>query len=203
MISPLRWKAALTTRSRNVKPERKVMSTKDIVYIALFAAMTAALGLFPAFNLPVIAVPITAQSMGCMLAGAIAGAKRGALAMVLFDLLVAIGLPLLAGGRGGFGIFIGPGGGFILAWPLAALLIGWLYRRSLRSLTRVKELLIVTLGGLVLVYSMGILWIAAVAGISLKQAAVASLGFLPGDVVKVVLVVAIVRTVRRAWPTLE
>lgn len=179
------------------------MSTKDIVYIALFAAMTAALGLFPAFNLPVIGVPITAQSMGCMFAGAIAGAKRGALAMVLFDLLVAIGLPLLAGGRGGFGIFIGPSGGFILAWPLAALLIGWLYRRSLRSLTWVKELPIVALGGLGLIYSMGIPWIAAVAGISLKQAGVASLGFLPGDLVKVVLVVAIVRTVRRAWPTLE
>lgn len=38
------------------------MSTRDIVYIALFAAITAALGLFPAFSLPVIAVPITAQT---------------------------------------------------------------------------------------------------------------------------------------------
>ncbi|WP_230048946.1 biotin transporter BioY, partial [Erwinia aphidicola] len=79
------------------------MSTRDIVYIALFAAITAALGLFPAFSLPVIAVPITAQTLGPMLAGAIAGAKRGALALVLFVLLMAIGLPLLAGGRGGLG----------------------------------------------------------------------------------------------------
>lgn len=86
------------------------MSTRDIVYIALFAAITAALGLFPAFSLPVIAVPITAQTLGPMLAGAIAGAKRGALALVLFVVLVAIGLPLLAGGRGGLGIFFGPSG---------------------------------------------------------------------------------------------
>lgn len=179
------------------------MSTRDIVYIALFAAITAALGLFPAFSLPVIAVPITAQTLGPMLAGAIAGAKRGALALVLFVVLVAIGLPLLAGGRGGLGIFFGPSGGFILAWPLAALLIGWLYLRNLRSLTLVKEVLILALGGVVLIYSAGIPWIAAVAGLSLKQAALGSLGFLPGDGVKVVLAVIIVRAVRRAYPTLE
>ncbi|WP_338518407.1 biotin transporter BioY [Erwinia aphidicola] len=77
------------------------------MYIALFAAITAALGLFPAFSLPVIAVPITAQTLGPMLAGAIAGAKRGALALVLFVLLVAIGLPLLAAG-GGLGDFPWP-----------------------------------------------------------------------------------------------
>lgn len=179
------------------------MSTRDIVYIALFAAITAALGLFPAFSLPVIAVPITAQTLGPMLAGAIAGAKRGALALVLFVLLVAIGLPLLAGGRGGLGVFLGPSGGFILSWPLAALLTGWLYQRNLRTLTLVKELLILTLGGVVLIYSAGIPWIALVAGLPLKQAALGSLGFLPGDIVKVVLAVLIVRAVRRAYPTLE
>ena len=178
------------------------MSTRDIVYIALFAAITAALGLFPAFSLPVIAVPITAQTLGPMLAGAIAGAKRGALALVLFVVLVAIGLPLLAGGRGGLGIFLGPSGGFILAWPLAALLIGFLYQRNLRSLTLVKEVLFLVLGGVVLIYSAGIPWIAAVAGLSLKQAALGSLGFLPGDIVKVVRAVLIIRAVRRAYPTL-
>ncbi|WP_338491716.1 biotin transporter BioY [Erwinia aphidicola] len=101
------------------------------------------------------------------------------------------------------GIFLGPSGGFILAWPLAALLIGWLYQRNLRSLTLVKELLFLTLGGVVLIYSAGIPWIALVAGLPLKQAALGSLGFLPGDIVKVVLAVLIVRAVRRAYPTLE
>ena len=91
------------------------MSTKDIVYIALFAALTAALGLFPPITLPIAGgVPITAQSMGPMLAGALAGAKRGGLALALFALLVAIGLPLMAGGRGGFGLFLTPSGGFTI-----------------------------------------------------------------------------------------
>ena len=69
------------------------LTTRDIVMIALFAALTAALGLFPPITLPIAGgVPITAQSMGCMLAGALAGAKRGGLALALFALLVAIGL---------------------------------------------------------------------------------------------------------------
>ena len=178
------------------------MTTRDIVYIALFAALTAALGLFPAFTLPVIGVPITAQTMGCMLAGAIAGAKRGALALLLFVVLVAIGLPLLAGGRGGLGIFIGPSGGFILSWPLAALAIGALYQRNLYRLTALKEALFMVAGGIVLIYGCGIPWVSLVAGVSLKQAALGSLGFIPGDLVKVALAVVIARAVRRAYPTL-
>jgi|GEM_PF-49549 len=184
------------------KRERGAMSSKDIVYIALFAAINAALGLFPPFTLPVIAVPITAQTLGFILAGAIAGSRRGALALVLFDVLVFVGLPLLAGGRGGVGIYLGPGGGFVLAWPLAALVIGFLYQRNLHSLTLAKEMLFIALGSVVVVYSCGIPWAAAVAGITLKQAAVGALGFIPGDLIKAVLAALIIRAVRRAWPTL-
>ena len=82
------------------------MSTKDIVYIALFAAVMAVLGLFPPITLPISGVPVTAQSLGPMLAGAILGARRGGLSILLFVALVALGLPLLSGGRGGFGIIL-------------------------------------------------------------------------------------------------
>ncbi len=99
----------------------KPMKTRDLAHIALFTAMTAALGLLPPLMLPLLGVPITAQSMGPMLAGAILGARRGGLASALFILLVALGFPVLSGGRGGFGILFGPGGGFLLAYPVAAL----------------------------------------------------------------------------------
>ena len=108
------------------------MSTKDTVYIALFAALTAALGLFPPIVMPIAAgVPITAQTLGVMLAGGVLGAKRGALAMLLFLVLVAIGLPLLAGGRGGPAVFVGPSGGFLVGWVVAAYVIGRLDRALL------------------------------------------------------------------------
>lgn len=178
------------------------MSTRDIVYIALFAALTAALGLFPAIAIPLIAVPITAQSMGCMLAGSIAGAKRGCLAMLLFTLLIVIGLPLLAGGRGGFGVLLSPTGGFLLGWMAAAYVIGYLYEKNLTNLNIYKEIAIIFLGGIVVLYCIGIPWIAVAANISLKQAAIGCLAFMPGDCVKVVIVALVAKAVRRGYPTL-
>ena len=72
------------------------MVTRDLVLAALFAAIIVVLGLLPPIMLGFIPVPITAQSMGPMLAGAIIGRRRGATSMLLFLALVAIGLPLLA-----------------------------------------------------------------------------------------------------------
>ena len=81
---------------------------RDAALIAVFAGFVAALGVVPAFQPPGFSVPITAQSLGVMLAGAILGGRRGFAALALFLALVAIGLPLLAGGRGGLGVFATP-----------------------------------------------------------------------------------------------
>jgi biotin transport system substrate-specific component len=177
------------------------MTTRDIVYIALFAALTAALGLFPPINIPVIGVPITAQTLGVMLAGALAGAKRGGLALVLFAMLVAAGLPLLAGGRGGFGIFLGPSGGFILSWPVAAFVIGWLFERHGGNPPIVPAFIYLVIGGIGIVYLAGIPWVAFAAKIPLSKAFVGSMAFVPGDLMKAVLATLIARGVRRALPS--
>lgn len=176
------------------------MNTKDIVYISLFAALTAALGVFPPMTLPIIGVPITAQSMGAMLAGSILGAKRGALALALFLVLVAVGLPLLAGGRGGFGVFVGPSGGFLLAWCLTAYVTGWLFERYWTGLTFWNAVLFLAVGGIVVLYPIGILWISAVAKIPVTTAAMSSVGFIPGDIVKIVLTALVALAVKRSYP---
>ena len=75
------------------------MSARDIARIAVFAALTAGLGLIGAITVGG-AVPITLQTLGVMLAGAVLGPWRGAASMGLLLLGVAVGLPLLAGGRG-------------------------------------------------------------------------------------------------------
>ena len=96
-------------------PEAKaapLVSARDLALIAVFVGVTAALGLIP--PVPVGPVPITAQSMGMVLCGAVLGPKRGGLSMALFMLLVGVGLPLLAGGRGGIGILLGPSVGFFV-----------------------------------------------------------------------------------------
>src|SRR4051812_50079608 len=102
-----------------------MLTTRDMVHIALFAAIMAALGLLPPIPVGFIPVPITAQSMGVMLAGSILGAKRGGLAILLFLALVAVGLPLLAGGRGGLGGFFGPPAGVLIFWAVRALVARW------------------------------------------------------------------------------
>ncbi len=101
---------------------------RSLTHIALFAALIAVLGLVPQITLAVC-VPITAQSLGIMLCGTVLGARRGALAVVLFLVLVAAGLPLLSGGRGGLGVFAGPSAGFLLGFPVAAFVCGLIVER--------------------------------------------------------------------------
>ena len=107
-------------------------STRDLALVAVFAALIAALGLAPPLYLFGGSVPITAQTLGVMLAGSVLGARRGALAVLAFLVLVAVGLPLLSGGRGGLGVFVGPSAGSSLGWVLGAWVVGWVVEPGAR-----------------------------------------------------------------------
>ena len=178
------------------------MTNRDLVFIALFAALVAVLGLIPPIPLPVIPVPITAQSLGVMLAGSILGMKRGGLALLLFLALVAVGLPLLAGGRGGIGVFLGPSGGFLLGFPLAAAVIGALTQRVWGQLNVLLAFGINLLGGIGVIYALGVPWLAFASELPLLQAAQSSLAFVPGDMVKALIAALAVVTVKRAYPAI-
>jgi biotin transport system substrate-specific component len=101
-------------------------------------------------------VPITAQTLGVMLAGGILGSKRGALAMLLLLLLVAIGLPLLSGGRGGPTVFVGPSAGFLIGWVAAAFVVGWLTERFWSRVNVALACSFNLLGGIVVLYAFGV-----------------------------------------------
>jgi biotin transport system substrate-specific component len=176
------------------------MSTKDVVYVAMFAALTAALAAFPPLTLPLTGIPITAQSLGPMLAGSVLGWKRAVASQVLFLALVAAGLPLLAGGRGGFGVFFGPSGGFLIGWPIAAGIIGWTFERFWRRLNFASALGLLFLGGVVVLYAIGNAWVTVVTELNYLRATIASFQFLPGDIAKVVAAAAISMTLRRSYP---
>jgi biotin transport system substrate-specific component len=181
---------------------RSRTSSRDLALIAMFTGVVAALGLVPAFTPPGFAVPITAQSLGVMLAGAILGARRGALSLVLLLALVAVGLPLLAGGRGGLGVFAGPSVGFLLGWPVAAYVIGWLSERAGPTYKLHWGIVANLVGGVVVLYALGIAGMALVLGLSVPAAAVATWIFLPGDLVKVVVAALVARGVHAAYPGL-
>lgn len=180
------------------------MRISDIVYIALFAAITAVLGLAPPVTLPVVPVPITAQLLGVMLAGSILGAWRGGLALALFIALVAAGLPLLAGGRGGLGVLLfSPSAGFLLSWPIAAFVIGWLTERAWARLDFARALAFNIIGGIGVVYVLGIPGVAIMGDLTLLQAAAGSAIFIPGDLIKAGLAAAAAVFVRRGYPLID
>lgn len=177
-------------------------SARDLAQIAVFAALIAALTLPGAIPIG-IGVPITLQTLGVMLAGAILGARKGALAVTVYVALGLAGLPILAGGTGGLGVLVGPTGGYLLGFILGAFVIGWLAERLTPRLKFWTLLVATVAGGVVAVYLVGIPWLAAVTGLPIGAAiAAGSLPFLIGDAIKAVIAALVAAGVHRAWPGL-
>lgn len=171
---------------------------RSLTHIALFAALIAILGLVPKIDLAG-GVPITAQSLGIMLCGTVLGAKRGALAVLLFLALVSLGLPLLSGGRGGLGVFAGPSVGYLVGFPLAAFAAGWVVERTTLPLGLAATSGAV-IGGIGVLYLFGIPGMALVLGKTLPEAAFLGMAFLPGDLIKAVLAGLITRGLAQMRP---
>ena len=180
------------------------MRAKDLALIALFCALMCVLGLAPRIQLPLLPAPFTTQTLGVMLAGGILGWKRGALSMALFVLLVAIGAPVLVGGLGGFGMLLGPTGGFIWGYPLGALVTGLLVEKWWTTLNSVKAFLASFIGGALAVYLLGQPWLIAVsAKLTLAQGWWSWVVYLPGDLLKAIVAAAVIVTVKRAYPIIS
>ena len=177
-------------------------AASSMAQVALFAALMAVLGLIPKIDLP-MGVPITAQSLGVMLAGVLLGPKRGFQAMALFLLAVAAGLPLLSGGRGGIGVFMAPSAGYLIGYAPAALIAGLIMRAMPQrspALIALGAFVASLIGGLLALHAMGVAGLMLMAHMSLKQALITTLAFVPGDLIKCVLCAVITHTVARGLP---
>ncbi|MEP5728964.1 MAG: biotin transporter BioY [Sulfitobacter sp.] len=172
---------------------------RSVALIAIFAALIAALGLMPTLMLA-SGIPITAQSLGVMLCGTVLGAKRGGLAVLLFVGLVALGLPLLAGGRGGLGVFAGPTMGFVLGFPVAAFVTGFVTEQLRKLPIGVAASIGAAVGGIFVLYLMGMLGFMMVLNKGFAEAFGVLGWFIPGDVIKVVLAGFITAGLARARP---
>lgn len=179
----------------------KRTTASDLGLIAVMAGVTAALGLIPPITIAG-PVPITAQSMGPMLTGAVLGARRGTLAQVLFTALVAVGLPLLAGGKGGIAPLVGPTAGFIFGWILVAFLVGLITDRMRGKYNMWFGMLANIVFGIVVLYLVGTIGVTLVAGVDYGKALVANVAFIPGDLLKSVLAALIAKGVHAAIPDL-
>jgi biotin transport system substrate-specific component len=176
------------------------MPVRDLALVASFAALIAVLGLPGSLSLFGNAVPITLQTLGVMLAGSVLGWRRGFLAVATFLVLVAVGLPLLSGGRGGLGVFAGASAGFLLGWAVGAAVTGWLVERTLPAYPVWWGLLANVAGGMAVVYAFGVPVQMQVASLSLHEALSFTALYLPGDVVKAVLATVVAAGVHRGRP---
>ncbi|MGZ4602712.1 MAG: biotin transporter BioY [Kineosporiaceae bacterium] len=179
------------------------LTARDLALVAVGAALIAVLGLPGAFQPPGLSVPITAQTLGVMLVGLVLGARRGALAVLVFLVLVAAGLPLLAGGRGGLAVFTGPSAGVLVGWLPGAFVTGLLADVGPPRLEIVGLFLAAVVGGIVVVYAVGIPVLAVRSHLSLMHAFTASLVFVPGDLLKAGVAAVIARGVERGYPLRE
>lgn len=172
------------------------MKLKDLVIIAMFAALISAMGIIPPIPVPGLPVPIVLQNLGIMLAGCLLGRKKGTFAVLLFLLLAAVGAPVLSGGRGGFALLFGPTGGYLLSYIIIAYLIG-LFTDKMRHFSVWKVFIVNALIGAILCNLIGGAFMAQNLKMDLMKAYTSVLVFLPGDVIKALLAALLAVSLRK------
>lgn len=159
-----------------------VRSASEVARVALFAALT---GLGALVTIPFGPVPFTLQTMVVLLAGMVLGSRLAPLSVLVY---LALGLvaPVYAGGQAGAGVLIGPTGGYLMGFVLAAWATGVIARRGAPSFVRFT---VAGLAGLTPVYALGTTWLALHLEMKSVWAVLAAgvLPFVPLDVVKVLL----------------
>jgi biotin transport system substrate-specific component len=173
-------------------------TVQNVARAAVFAALTGAFA-YVSFPNPVSPVPVTLQVLGVFLAGLYLGPVWGGLSLSLYVVAGAVGAPIYAGGSAGVGALLGPWGGYLWAYPVAAALTG-LVAHGTSGLAdprnvSVPRLVAAMVAGTAVVYTGGTLGYAVVEGVGLAAAfGVAAAAFVPAEAFKVAAAVGITRS---------
>lgn len=179
--------------------------TLDLCLIALF---TAIISIVSQFNIPLPGgVPMTLQTFIVPVAGIVIGSRRGFMATLLYVILGAIGIPVFHGLTGGLGSIMGPTGGFIISFPLMALLAGMFYELAVtlsgektgNGKIAIYYGLIVAglMAGTLFNYAVGVLWFMIVTHNTLGAALSACvIPFIPTTIIKIILVLILAPALR-------
>ncbi|MCL2637449.1 MAG: biotin transporter BioY [Oscillospiraceae bacterium] len=165
-------------------------SVRELCYIALMVAVVAVLAQLTV-PLP-LGVPLSLQTFAVMLTGVILGAKKGAIALLVYLLLGAVGVPVFVQFGSGFQRIIGLWGGFLMSYPFVAFIIGF------GADTGKKHLLAVCLAlGALLNLTMGTLWHAFQNGGGLTVSfAACFVPFVIPEIIKIIMAFSIGLPVR-------
>ncbi|HEY8717922.1 biotin transporter BioY [Pengzhenrongella sp.] len=194
---------AVGANAGTTRTSTRAGTTTDVALVATFAALIAVCAMLPSMAVAGMAVPITLQTFGVMLAGVVLGARRGALAVLLYLAVGFAGLPVFAQGTGGLAVLAGPSAGYLIAFPLAAALAGYLAGFAARVRPALRALVLfgaATAGNLIFTHPIGIAVMGWRLGLPAGDAIKLGATFLPGDVIKNVLVAVVAAAVFRAFP---
>jgi biotin transport system substrate-specific component len=163
------------------------LSVATMTRVALMAAVTAVAA---QISVPLFAVPFTLQVLAVILSGLLLGPRHGALSQAIYVLVGAVGVPVFAQFSGGLAVILGPTGGYLVSYPVAAAVAG-LAARAARDASRRRALSYSFLwgcAGLAAIYAFGATWLSVVSDLPLAVAvAQGVLIFLPFDLIKVTL----------------
>ena len=161
------------------------MNAAVMTRAALMAAVTAVAA---QIAIPIEPVPFTLQVLAVVLTGLLLGPRYGALAMAIYLLLGAVGVPVFAQFSGGLGTLLGPTGGYLISYPIAAAVAG-LAAKTVAGDSRSRALwfgFFWGCTGLAIIYALGATWLAVVSGLTPKVAiATGVLPFVVFDLIKV------------------
>jgi biotin transport system substrate-specific component len=160
----------------------------DVVLVFLGAGLIAACAQV-SVSLPFTPVPITGQTFAVLLVGASFGVVRGGSSALLYVLLGIAGAPVYAGHAHGWAVIAGASGGYLVSYPFVSALTGWLAER--RWDRRFSSAVGAMLTGNVLIYLVGLPWLAVVLHTNLEKTLDYGLyPFVPGDTFKLYLAAA-------------
>ena len=130
--------------------QMKSSRIRDLIYVALSAAFIAVCSWIAIPG----AVPFTMQSFGILTVSGLFGGKRGFLAVLVYILLGAVGIPVFSAGRGGIGVLLGETGGYLMGFPVGAFVCGIICKKTKSTAGMFLAMLIC----MVICYITGCLW---------------------------------------------
>lgn len=171
------------------------MKTKEMLVCAL---MVGIMGILAQIAIPLGPIPFTMAIMGVFLVAGLLGSRLGAITMLVYILLGAVGVPIFTGGKGGLPVVAGPTGGFLWGYVLATYLIGRLYQRADNLVHNYLRFGLASLAGLGAIYLPGLIQLKFILGVSwLQGLAIGVTPFILPDLLKVALATSVVVPVRQ------
>jgi len=173
-------------------------TVENVARAAVFAALTGAFA-YVSFQNPFSPAPVTLQVLGVFLAGIYLGPVWGGFSMLLYVAAGAVGAPVFSGGSAGLGALLGPYGGYLWLYPVAAALTG-LLAHGTSGLTKprdgsVPRLVAAMVAGTAVIYAGGTLGYAFVQDVGLYRSfLVTAVAFVPAEAFKIAAAVGITRT---------